>query len=89
MADQSISQLPVATNLTGNELTVVVQDSVTKQTQVANLTIQAGYLRVPTVLGTPTDTPVVQTGNVPMVFDTAGNKIFVYNDGAWHSYSQD
>lgn len=89
MADQSISQLPVATNLTGEELAVVVQNSVTKQTQVANFTIQAGYLRVPTVLGTPTDTPVVQAGNVPMVFDTVGNKLFVYNDGAWHSYSQD
>lgn len=42
MADQSISQLPVATALTGNELTVVVQNSITKQTQVrdiANLTL--------------------------------------------------
>lgn len=88
MADQSISQLPVATSLTGEELTVVVQNSVTKQTQVANLTLQAGYLRVPTVEGDPVDTPVIQVGNVPMVFDTLGNKLFVYNDG-WHSYSQD
>ena len=37
MADQSISQLPVATTLTGDELTVVVQNGVTKQTQVADI----------------------------------------------------
>lgn len=37
MANQSISQLPVATALTGNELTVVVQGGVTKQTQVSDI----------------------------------------------------
>jgi hypothetical protein len=37
MADQSISQLPVATTLTGDELTVVVQNGITKQTQVADI----------------------------------------------------
>ena len=45
MADQSISQLGVATALTGDELTVVVQNGVTKQTQlqdIANLGGPAG-----------------------------------------------
>lgn len=45
MADQSISQLGVATALTGSELTVVVQNGVTKQTQlqsIANLGGPAG-----------------------------------------------
>ena len=37
MANQSISQLPVATTLTGDELTVVVQNGVTKQTQVQDI----------------------------------------------------
>jgi trimeric autotransporter adhesin len=37
MADQSISQLPVATTLTGNELALVVQNGITKQTQVADI----------------------------------------------------
>jgi hypothetical protein len=37
MADQSISQLGVATALTGTELTVVVQNGVTKQTQVQDI----------------------------------------------------
>lgn len=37
MANQSISQLPVATTLTGDELAVVVQNGVTKQTQVADI----------------------------------------------------
>jgi len=34
MADQSISQLPVATTLTGIELVPIVQNGITKQTQV-------------------------------------------------------
>ena len=38
MANQSISQLPVATTLTGDELTVVVQGGVTKQTQLLDIT---------------------------------------------------
>jgi hypothetical protein len=35
MADQPITQLPVATTLTGNEVTAVVQDGVTKQALVS------------------------------------------------------
>jgi hypothetical protein len=45
MADQSISQLGTATTLTGSELTVVVQNGITKQTQlqsIANLGGPAG-----------------------------------------------
>jgi hypothetical protein len=45
MADQSISQLGVATALTGDELAVVVQNGITKQTQlqdIANLGGPAG-----------------------------------------------
>jgi len=45
MSDQSISQLGTATTLTGDELTVVVQNGVTKQTQlqdIANLGGPAG-----------------------------------------------
>jgi hypothetical protein len=37
MADQSISQLGTATALTGNELTIVVQNGVTKQTQLQDI----------------------------------------------------
>ena len=37
MADQSISQLGVATALTGDELTVVVQNGITKQTQLQDI----------------------------------------------------
>jgi len=37
MADQSISQLGTATTLTGDELTVVVQNGVTKQTQLQDI----------------------------------------------------
>ena len=42
MADQPISQLPVATALTGDEVTVVVQRGITKQTQVANVAVLGG-----------------------------------------------
>ena len=37
MADKSISQLGVATALTGDELTVVVQNGITKQTQLQDI----------------------------------------------------
>ena len=37
MSDQSISQLPVAATITGNELAVVVQNGITKQAQVSQL----------------------------------------------------
>ena len=37
MADQSITQLPVATNLTGNEQVPVVQNGVTKQASVSQI----------------------------------------------------
>ena len=37
MADKSISQLPVATALTGDELTIVVQRGVSKQTQLQDI----------------------------------------------------
>lgn len=47
MADRSISQLPVATTpLTGNELTVVVQNGITKQTQVSDIAALAAQLAV-------------------------------------------
>ena len=47
MADQSISQLGVATALTGNELTVVVQNGITKQTQVQQIANLGGGGGVP------------------------------------------
>ena len=37
MANQPITQLPVATSLTGNEQTVVVQNGVTKQASVSQI----------------------------------------------------
>lgn len=88
MADQAISQLPLAAPLSGNELTVVVQNGITVQTQVDTLNLQAGYNRMATVVDAPTDIPEVQPGNVPFVYDVVNNKIYVYNEG-WHSFSQD
>ena len=64
MANQSISQLPVATTLTGDELTVVVQNGVTKQTQVmdiANVVIPGKLIDY-------------------LYFDTGSDLIVVYTD---------
>lgn len=41
-----------------------------------------GFLYISTCAGTPTGTPTAKTGNVPMVYDTTNNKLYVYN-GAW------
>ena len=35
MADQSITQLPVAQTVTGNEVTVIVQSGITKQVAIS------------------------------------------------------
>ena len=42
MANQPITRLPVATALTGNEVTVVVQNGVTKQTQLQDISNLGG-----------------------------------------------
>ncbi len=41
-----------------------------------------GFLYIPTCAGTPTGVPTAYTGLAPMVYDTTGNKLWVYN-GAW------
>jgi len=64
MADQSISQLPVATTITGNELTVVVQNGITKQTQVSQIANAISPGKLINYL----------------YFDTGSNLIVVYTD---------
>jgi hypothetical protein len=41
-----------------------------------------GFLYIPTCAGTPSGVPTAFTGRVPIIFDTTGNKIWVY-DGGW------
>lgn len=41
-----------------------------------------GFIYVPTCAGTPTGVPTAQTGKCAMIFDTTGNKLWVY-DGGW------
>ncbi len=43
-----------------------------------------GFLYIPTCAGTPTGVPTTYTGRVPIVYDTTGNKLWIYN-GAWKS----
>ena len=64
MADQSISQLPVATTITGNERTVVVQNGITKQTQVSQIANAVSPGKLISYL----------------YFDTGSNLIVVYTD---------
>lgn len=40
-----------------------------------------GFLYLPTCAGTPTGVPTTQTGTAAHVFDTTGNKLWVYNAG--------
>ena len=86
MADQSIPQLPVATALTGQELTVVVQNGVTKQTQVQDINFIEGYVRVNTTNGIPVSTPPAVAGTVAMAFDAVNNNLYIYSNGLWRRF---
>jgi hypothetical protein len=46
-----------------------------------------GFLYIPTCAGAPTGTPTAQAGTVPIVFDTADNKLYFYAGGAWEGIS--
>ena len=48
----------------------------------AATTDTAGFLHIPSVNGAPTGVPSTVTGAVPLAYDRANNKIYVYN-GAW------
>lgn len=43
-----------------------------------------GFLYIPTSAGIPTGVPTAFTGTVAMMYDTTGNKLYIYN-GAWKS----
>jgi hypothetical protein len=40
-----------------------------------------GFLYIPTCAGTPTGTPTSFSGRLPIIYDTANNKLYVYNGG--------
>jgi len=40
---------------------------------------------IPAASGVPTDTPEVRAGFVPIRYDTANDRIYVYRGGAWRS----
>lgn len=42
-----------------------------------------GFLYVPSCAGTPTGTPTVFTGRVPIVVDATNNKLYFYSGGQW------
>lgn len=42
-----------------------------------------GFMHVPTCAGTPTGTPTLFTGKVPLVYDTTGHILWVYEGAAW------
>jgi hypothetical protein len=43
-----------------------------------------GFLYIPTTAGAPTGTPTSYSGRVPIVYDTVGNRLYIYS-GAWRS----
>ena len=42
-----------------------------------------GFLYIPTCAGTPTGVPTASSGSVPLVYDTTGQKLWMYTAGAW------
>jgi hypothetical protein len=52
---------------------------------VLPLTATTGFTNIPTCAGTPTGTPTLWTGTVPMVFDTTTGRLWIYFGGAWKS----
>lgn len=58
------------------------QGGVVLQGAALATTATDGFLYLPTCAGTPTGVPTAYTGTVALVFDTTGNKVWVY-DGAW------
>lgn len=46
-----------------------------------------GFLYIPAAAGTPTGTPLVINGSVPLYFNTTGNELYAYNGGAWRKFS--
>jgi len=53
-------------------------------TAAKGTTDTTGYLTIPSCAGTPTGVPTsIPTGQIPMVFDTTGVKLWLYTGGAW------
>ncbi|MBO0716571.1 MAG: hypothetical protein J2P55_04445 [Rhizobiales bacterium] len=46
-------------------------------------TATTGFMQIPTMAGAPTGAPSMQTGCVPMVWDTVNNKLWIYTGAAW------
>ena len=42
-----------------------------------------GFLYIPTCAGTPTGTPVAQSGCVALLFDVDNYRLYVYDNGSW------
>lgn len=51
--------------------------------QAPATTATGGFMHVAAMAGPPTGTPLARSGFRPMVFDTAGKKFWIYDDGAW------
>jgi len=63
-------------------LTLEETGSVTVGTAAIATTATDGFFYIPTCAGTPTGTPTALTGRAPMVYDSTGNKFWMY-DGGW------
>lgn len=78
----NINLTPGAATGTGNPGNVILNNS----GAALPTTAKGGFVCIATCAGTPTGVPAnVATGTVPMVFDTAGLKLWIYTGGAWKS----
>ncbi len=44
-----------------------------------------GFLQIPACAGTPTGTPDLVAGCIPMVVDSTNNLLYFYTNGAWRA----
>ena len=49
------------------------------------LTAATGFLHIPTMAGSPTGTPTIRTGKVPLVYDTTNNALYVFSNSQWRA----
>lgn len=59
----------------------ISNSSIITTTAELSTTATTGFLYIPTCNGTPTGIPTSFTGTVPIVLDTANNKLYFYFDG--------
>jgi len=62
---------------------ITTTGSIVCKTAALLTTATDGFLYIPSCAGAATGVPTAQTGTIPMVYDSTGNNLSVYNGGVW------